>query len=125
LSQSFAAQEDGRLEGNIINISDWRGVRPGVDHFAYTVSKAALIKMTESMALALAPRIRVNCLALGSILLPAGAPEVMEEGLVRAIPLHKMGTPDDVAAAALYLLGPAGFVTGETLLIDGGRQLVT
>ncbi|MGE5139468.1 MAG: SDR family NAD(P)-dependent oxidoreductase, partial [Rudaea sp.] len=68
LSQAFAAQEDARLEGNILNISDWRGVRPGVDHFAYTVSKAALIKMTESMALALAPRIRVNCLALGSIL---------------------------------------------------------
>lgn len=124
LCQSFAQQNHGRVRGNIINLSDWRGLRPGLDHFAYTVSKAALIKMTEAMALALAPRIRVNCLALGSILGPAGASKQDVQRLVDSIPLKQMGSPQDVVRALLYLLTPGNFVTGETILIDGGRQLV-
>ncbi len=124
LSQVFAAQRNHTLRGNIINISDWRGLRPSTDHFAYTISKAALIKLTEALALSFAPRIRVNCLALGSILPPPHAtPEKMAE-LVGAIPLKQMGGPEDVVAAALYLLGPGKFVTGETIVIDGGRRLV-
>ncbi len=124
LSQAFAVQQYGKVEGNIINISDWRGLRPGTDHFAYTISKAALIKMTESMALALAPRIRVNCLALGSILLPQGAPPSMEQQLLATIPLKRMGTPQDVANAVLFLLAPQSFITGQTIVLDGGRELV-
>jgi NAD(P)-dependent dehydrogenase (short-subunit alcohol dehydrogenase family) len=124
LSQAFAAQDNDRVRGNIIHLSDWRGLRPGTDHFAYTIAKAALIKMTEAMALALAPRIRVNCLALGSILPPPNATEQTMRDLVAAIPLKHVGTPRDVVAASLYLLGPASFVTGETIVIDGGRQLV-
>ncbi len=124
LSQVLAAQRNGTLRGNIINLSDWRGLRPGTDHFAYTISKAALIKMTEAMALALAPRIRVNCLALGSILPPPNAtPEKMAE-LVSAIPLKQMGSPEDVVATVMYLLGPGKFVTGQTIAVDGGRQLM-
>lgn len=124
LSQSFAQQNHGRVRGNIINFSDWRGLRPGLDHFAYTVSKAALIKMTEAAALALAPRIRVNCLALGSILAPAGASKQDIRHLVEHIPLRQMGSPQDVVKGVLYLLSSGNFVTGETILIDGGRQLV-
>src|SRR5919199_6094036 len=111
LSQSFAAQEDGRVRGNIINLSDWRGLRPGNDHFAYTISKAALIKVTEAMALALAPRIRVNCLALGSILPPPGRDESHMQPIIDQIPLKQMGSPEDVAAAMLYVLGPGKFLT--------------
>ncbi len=124
LSQVFAAQQNDKLRGNIINLSDWRGVRPGTDHFAYTISKAALIKMTEGMALALAPRIRVNCLALGSILPPPHATPQLLESLVSVTPLKQLGSPQDVADAMLYLLGPGSFVTGQTILVDGGRHLV-
>jgi pteridine reductase len=124
LSQAFAAQDGGRVRGSIIHFSDWRGLRPGNDHFAYSVSKAALIKMTEAMALALAPRIRVNCLALGSILLPKNATERTAQALLAKIPLKQLGAPSDVVAATLYLLGPGKFVTGETIVLDGGRQLV-
>jgi pteridine reductase len=123
LSQAFAAQEGGGVRGNIINFSDWRGVRPGRDHFAYTVSKSAMIKMTEAMALTLAPRIRVNCLALGSILPPKNATVRTVRGLVASIPLGRMGGPPDVVAAMMYLLGPGSFVTGDTILVDGGRKL--
>ena len=124
LSQAFAAQDSGRVRGSIVHFSDWRGLRPGQDHFAYTVSKAALIKMTEAMALALAPRIRVNCLALGSILPPHGATKNTVRALLKSIPLRQLGGPRDVIAALLYLLGPGTFVTGETIVVDGGRQLV-
>jgi pteridine reductase len=124
LSQAFAAQDAGRVRGNIIHLSDWRGLRPGTDHFAYTIAKAALIKMTEAMALALAPRIRVNCLALGTILPPPQASKQTIQDLINTIPLKQMGAPRDVVAGLLYLLGPATFVTGETIVIDGGRQLV-
>ncbi len=124
LSQAIAAQRDGSLSGNIINLSDWRGRRPGTDHFAYTITKAALISMTEAMALALAPRIRVNCLALGSILPPPNATPELVDRLVSKIPLSRMGSPEDVVAGLLYLLGPASFVTGETIVLDGGRRLL-
>jgi pteridine reductase len=125
LSQCFAAQRGGKIRGNIINISDWRGLRPGEDHFAYTITKAALIKMTEAMALALAPRIRVNSLALGSILPPPGATKGKIKELVEATPLKQMGSPQDVIAAILFLLGPGCYITGENIVVDGGRRLVT
>ncbi len=123
LSQSFAAQNQFKARGNIINISDWRALRPGTDHFAYTIAKAALVKMTEAMALALAPRIRVNCLALGAILLPPDASPQKQQQLVSHIPLERMGSTKQVIAALLYLVEDATFVTGETLVIDGGRRL--
>ncbi len=69
LSQSFAKQApDG---ARIVNILDWRALRPGADHFPYTVSKAALAAMTKSLAVALAPKVIVNGLALGAILPPS------------------------------------------------------
>lgn len=123
LSQSFAAQNRFKARGNIINISDRRALRPGTDHFAYTIAKSALVKMTEAMALALAPRIRVNCLALGAILLPAGASPKKRHQLVSQIPLERMGSAKQVVAAVLYLVEKGTFVTGETLAIDGGRRL--
>jgi len=124
LSQSFAAQNRRKVRGVIVNISDWRGLRPGTDHFAYTIAKAALIRLTEAMALALAPRIRVNCIALGAILLPRHSSRRRKEQLIVKTPLKQMGSTQDVAAALVYLL-EAPYVTGETIVVDGGRQLVS
>ncbi len=123
LSQAFAAQVPDGQTAKIVNLTDWRGLRPGTDHFAYTITKAALIALTQSMAVALAPQIQVNCLALGAILLPAGADDRVAERLIASTPAKRLGEPDDVTGALLYLLG-ADYVTGETLLIDGGRHLV-
>lgn len=123
LSQAFAAQRPPDRPGKIVNISDWRGLRPGADHFAYTLTKSALIAMTKSLAVALAPSIQVNCLALGAILLPAGADETYRQRLIASIPVRRMGDPDDVARALLFLVED-DFVTGQTVVIDGGRSLV-
>ena len=120
LSQAFAKQaSDG---ARIVNILDWRALRPGADHFPYTISKSALAAMTKSLAVALAPNITVNGLALGAILSLAGGnvnPEI-----TKSIPAKRWGKANEVEDALLFLLiGPA-YITGEIIHVDGGRHLV-
>jgi len=121
LSQAFARHRAGR-PGAIVNLLDWRALRPGADHFAYTVSKAALAAMTKSLAISLAPSIRVNGLALGAILPPEGEPRDPEQILER-LPAGRWGTVEEAVDALLFLVGGSDFVTGAILHLDGGRQL--
>ncbi|MFO7653617.1 MAG: SDR family oxidoreductase [Candidatus Krumholzibacteriia bacterium] len=109
--------------GAIVNLNDWRALRPGADHFAYTVSKVGLGGLTRALAVSLAPRVRVNELALGAVLAPEGASEDYVHTLRREIPLRRFGALESVGEALLYLLR-ARDVTGQTLLVDGGRHLV-
>ncbi|MFQ5945310.1 MAG: SDR family oxidoreductase, partial [Anaerolineae bacterium] len=74
-------------------------------------------------ALALAPNIQVNCLALGAILLPEGADEAFQEKLLSRVPAGLMGGAESVTDALLFLLEGGDYITGETLFIDGGRHL--
>ncbi len=120
LSQAFARQaEEG---ARIVNILDWRALRPGADHFPYTVSKSALAAMTKSLAVALAPKITVNGLALGAILPPAdgnASPDITKN-----IPMKRWAKENEVEQALLFLLTSPTFITGEILHVDGGRHLV-
>ena len=120
LSQTFAQQvEEG---ARIVNILDWRALRPGADHFPYTISKSALAAMTKSMAVALAPKITVNGLALGAILPPADGdvnPEVTKN-----IPLRRWAKEGEIEHALLFLLTCPEYVTGEIIHVDGGRHLI-
>ncbi len=122
LAQAFAAQLAGEGPADIINLNDGRGLRPGADHFAYTVSKAGLHGLTKSLALALAPRVRVNELALGAVLPPEGGPGGYVRTPREALPLRRFPTPGDVAEAMLYLLA-APAVTGQTICLDAGQHL--
>lgn len=122
LSRSFAAQGQNAQQCDIINLNDFRAVRPGSDHFAYTNSKVGLHGLTSSLALALAPGIRVNELALGPVLSPEKAPEDYQHTLRDQIPTGKFPTVDQVCHGMLFLLAN-GAVTGQTLFIDGGRHL--
>ncbi len=122
LIQAFARQIPKEGEGRIINILDWRALRPGADHFPYTVSKAALAAMTESLAIALAPNIHVNGLALGAILPPSdgrAAPDILKN-----VPAARWGELAEVEEALIWLLTGPGYVTGEIIHVDGGRHLV-
>ncbi|HEY3997886.1 MAG TPA: SDR family oxidoreductase [Candidatus Xenobia bacterium] len=103
-------------QGSIVNLVDTDLNRPG--HLAYNVSKAALVAATRSLALDLAPDVRVNAIAPGAILPPTTGGPVNTS----RIPLGHIGHPDDVAAAVLYLAN-APFVTGQVLPVDGGRSL--
>ena len=120
LSQAFARQAGENAR--IVNILDWRALRPGADHFPYTISKSALAAMTKSLALALAPKVIVNGLALGAILPPADGninPEI-----VKNIPLKRWAQEGEVEQALLFLLTCPAYITGEIIHVDGGRHLV-
>ncbi|MGD2027368.1 MAG: SDR family oxidoreductase [Anaerolineales bacterium] len=122
LCQAFAAQLPQSAEGRIVNILDWRAQQPGADHFPYTVSKAALASMTQALAVALAPRITVNGLALGAVLPPTdggGGSEVTAK-----IPLGRWSEAKEVQQALVFLLAGPAYITGEVLHLDGGRHLV-
>jgi pteridine reductase len=122
LSQAFAAQLPEGESGRIVNILDWRALRPGADHFPYTISKAALAALTQSLAVALAPRITVNGLALGAVLPPVdreASPDV-----IKNVPLGRWSEADEVQQALVFLLAGPAYVTGEIIHVDGGRHLV-
>ena len=120
LTQAFARQaHDG---ARIVNILDWRALRPGADHFPYTVSKSALASMTRSLAVALAPKITVNGLALGAILPPSDGNKNPE--IIKNVPLKRWANPEEVERALLFLLTSPAYITGEIIHVDGGRHLV-
>ena len=122
LSQAFAKQIPDQAEGRIVNILDWRALRPGADHLPYTVSKAALAAATQSLAIALAPRITVNALALGAVLPPAH--ESANEEIVSHVPARRWGEAQEVEQALLFLLAGPAYITGEIIHVDGGRHLI-
>ena len=122
LSRDFARQLPSGSQGKIVNILDWRALRPGPDHFAYTISKAALAAMTQSMAVALAPRITVNGLALGAILPPSDGGNTSE--VIQQVPAARWARLEEVAEALQFLLDGPDYITGEILYLDGGRHLV-
>jgi NAD(P)-dependent dehydrogenase (short-subunit alcohol dehydrogenase family) len=122
LSQAFAKQIPDNSEGRIVNILDWRALRPGADHFPYTVSKAALAAMTQSLAVALAPRITVNGLALGAVLPPAN--ESASDEIIKNVPAHRWSDAEEVEEALIFLLAGPAYITGEIIHLDGGRHLI-
>jgi len=122
LSQAFARSLEPEGLGRIANLIDWRGLRPGPDHLPYTISKAALAALTQSLAVALAPRITVNGLALGAILPPKkGVPAKVN---LEQIPARRWANLEEVGQALIFLLDGPAYITGEIIHVDGGRHLV-
>lgn len=120
LSQAAApllARDGG---GAIINIVDLSALQPWPSFAHHAVSKAGLLHLTRVLARALAPAVRVNSIAPGTVLPPDGT--TGEEGSERRV-IRREGEPADVAAALLYLVR-SDFVTGENLIVDGGRMLL-
>lgn len=110
--------------GSIVNLLDIYAERPLADHPLYCMAKAALAAMTRSLALDLAPQVRVNGVAPGAVLWPSdGKNYDDQQALIARTPLQRAGTPEDVAGAVLWLLRDAPFVTGQIIRIDGGRTL--
>ena len=106
--------------GRIINLTSLGGILPWPAYTHYCVSKAGAIMLTRCLARALGPEILVNSVAPGTIQFPGEPPD---EEYVRRVPLHRTGTGDDIAGAVVYL-ATADFVTGQTIVVDGGRSLV-
>jgi NAD(P)-dependent dehydrogenase (short-subunit alcohol dehydrogenase family) len=120
LSQAFAKQNS---HGRIVNILDWRALRPGADHFPYTITKSALASMTKSLAIALAPNIIVNGLALGAILPPSDSSSDKNK-IIENVPAQRWAETKEVEDALIFLLTCPTYITGEIIHLDGGRHLV-
>jgi len=108
--------------GSIINIADLAAFETWARFVPHGVSKSGLVYLTRALASLLAPRIRVNAVAPGTVLLPDWIDPATADRWVATTPLRRHGTPDDVVQAIRYLLG-ATYVTGETIIVDGGRQV--
>ncbi len=122
LAHEFARRLPSGMEGAIINIADWRGVRPVPGHLAYTLTKSGILALTKILAQELAPQIRVNAIAPGALLPPSQGDVQQWDRLRERIPLRRCGHPDDLADAVLYLASTR-FVTGEVLCLTGGEEL--
>lgn len=119
--QQAAKRMQGR-GGSIVNISDIMGLRPWRRFPIHSISKAGIEMLTRVAALALAPEIRVNAVAPGPVIRPDGMTEDRWEYLTSKLPLQQSGSGMDVARAVIFLF-ENDFITGETLVVDGGGLL--
>lgn len=123
LAQAAAPHLAAR-RGAIVNLVDIYAERPLTGHTVYCMAKAALLAMTRSLAIELAPDVRVNAVSPGAILWPEqdGEDESRRAMLART-PLGRTGAPEEVAGAVRWLLQDATYSTGQVLHLDGGRML--
>ncbi len=119
LCRALAAQQ---RPGQIVNMLDGKVVECDAEHAAYHLSKRMLFTLTRMLALELAPRVRVNAVAPGLILPPAGEDESYLEAMAHSNPLHRHGGEADIVRAVLFLLH-SEFITGQVIYVDGGRHM--
>jgi len=117
-----AAAAMGEQGGAIVTLADLSAFQRWRHYPVHTVSKAGVVALTELLAKTFAPRVRVNAVAPGTVLLPEGWDDATREKLIAATPLARLGTPDDAVRAVLFLL-ENDYLTGTTLVVDGGRLI--
>lgn len=111
-----------QCRGTVVNMVDVLGMEPWTLHPHHSVSKAALLHLTKILARVLAPEVRVNAVAPGTVLLPEGSSQRLIDEETNASPLRRLGSPEDVLRAVLFLAA-SPFITGEVIVVDGGRRL--
>jgi pteridine reductase len=116
-----AAPQLRRTKGTIVNFADVGGLQGWPGYIPHSISKAGVVMLTKVLAKALAPEVRVNAIAPGTISMPGDPPE-WEADFVKLAPLRRTGAPSDVADAVSYLVH-AEFMTGHVLVMDGGRSM--
>ena len=114
-----------KSQGAIVNLSDIHAERPLKNFVIYSIAKAGLAGLTRSLARELAPDVRVNAVAPGPILWPddESFDELSRQRIISHTPLKREGTPEDIARAVHFLLADANYITGETINVDGGRNM--
>jgi NAD(P)-dependent dehydrogenase (short-subunit alcohol dehydrogenase family) len=112
-----------KVAGKIVNFADWAAFRPYRHYLPYVVSKAGVVCLTKALAKELAPAVQVNAVAPGPVLLPPDFSEEDKQKVVEATLVKRIGSPSDVVNAVLFLLEGSDFITGHTLVVDGGRLI--
>lgn len=109
-------------QGCIINMADIYAEKPLQGHPLYSIAKAGLVTLTQSLARELAPEVRVNAISPGVILPPADAAQRLQE-LIDSVPLERAGKPEDITSTLLWLATESPYITGQVIRVDGGRAL--
>src|SRR5262249_48292018 len=122
-SIGFGKKMKARGAGRIINIADWSVERPYAEYLPYCVSKAGVSALTKALAKTLAPEVQVTCISPGAILLREDTPVKTVERALEHTLVKRLGAPDDIADAVLFLATCSDFITGTNITIDGGRLL--
>jgi len=117
-----AAPHLRRTKGAIVNIADLAAFETWPSYIPHGLSKSGIVHLTKALARVLAPDVRVNAIAPGTVLLPENLSAKDATHLRQTTPLKRDGSPEDVASAMLFLLD-ADYVTGETIIVDGGRHV--
>ena len=123
LSTEIGRRMMNKSGGKIVNIADWSGFRPYRDYSAYCTSKGGLITLTKALARDLAPKVHVNAVAPGPVLMPLDMSEQEKEAIAKTTALGRWGKPEDIAHAVTFLI-ENDFVNGIVLVVDGGRSIV-
>jgi pteridine reductase len=109
--------------GRVVLISDVLARDPAKSFLAHSVSKAAVEGLVRALAVELAPEVSVNGVAPGTVLVPDGTSPEEAEALARRVPLRRNGDSEDVARTVLFLCAGPAFLTGQVIVVDGGRSL--
>jgi pteridine reductase len=117
-----AAQPLKNARGSIVFITCSSATTPFRNYLPYVVAKGALRQLMRTLALELAPDVRVNAVAPGTVLPPPAMSDRTVEALANHVPLQRIGTPDDIARAVLFLAA-SPFITGHEVVVDGGRSV--
>lgn len=118
-----ALPELRRSRGRIVNLADAAAFEPWPQYVPHCVSKAGVVMLTQGLARALAPEVTVNAVAPGAVLVPDEWDAAAREHVARTTPLGRLGSPEDAVKAVRYLLEGGDYVTGTTLIVDGGRLI--
>ncbi|MDQ6738736.1 MAG: SDR family oxidoreductase [Gemmatimonadota bacterium] len=113
-----------KSSGSIVNMADLAAFETWPEYIPHGITKAGIVQMTRALARSLAPDVRVNAIAPGAVLLPDAWDEMTRAHFASTTPMRRIGSAADVTDAVLYLLR-AEYVTGETLVVDGGRNVRT
>lgn len=123
LTQGLLSSLQAAPAASVIHIADIGAERPLSGYSHYSVSKAGLVMLTKSLAVELAPKIRVNAVSPGTVIFPEGYDAAERESILRRIPLGREGTAEDVAKTVVFLVRDAPYVTGQVIDVDGGRAV--
>ena len=112
-----------KLAGKIITFADWSAIRPYANYLPYCVSKAGVICLTKSLAKVLGPNVQVNAIAPGPVLLPPDFTKREIQEVIDSTIVKRLGSPQDIVNSVLFLIEGSDFITGHTLIVDGGRLI--
>jgi NAD(P)-dependent dehydrogenase (short-subunit alcohol dehydrogenase family) len=123
LAHFFGQQMKANGVGKIISMTDIAAKRSYLSYLPYSIAKSGVVAFTQALARSLAPEVQVNAIAPGTILFPEDMPEDLQKTILNKIPLGRTCTMEEFLRTVDFLLSDVDYITGQTIVLDGGRSL--